>query len=338
MRRVLTVITLVLLAGNLSFGQQAPRAFDKVDAATLSEWIDFLSSDLMKGRANGSPEMEKAAGWIATKFNEYGVVPLDKYPDYFQPYEASSRRGTFSERNVIGIIPGTDPALKDEYIILSAHFDHIGIRPAVDGDSICNGADDNAAGTATLIGIAKNISESKAATGRTILIVAFSGEEMGLRGSRYFVQNPPVDLARVYANMNFEMIGHSEEVGKNNFYMTGCSTSNLDDLVSGYIRNSGYTLIDTISLAERLFFQSDNISFARISTADGVSEGIPCGTFATTTTKGTYIHTPADEAELFDFNNMANLVNMFSGVVVKLSNSREPLDWTTQQYIRYTGK
>ena len=92
-------------------------------------------------------------------------------------YSFTSRQTSIAERNVIGIIEGTDPLLKDQYIVLSAHFDHIGIRPGLNPDSIRNGADDNAAGTCTIIGIAKALSQLNIKPGRTILLAAFSGEE-----------------------------------------------------------------------------------------------------------------------------------------------------------------
>lgn len=299
----------------------------------LKTWVSYLSSDEMRGRRNGSPEMQLAASWISEKFREYGLKPVGTKDEYIQNYTFTSRKGDVTERNVIGMIEGTNPKLKDQYIILSAHFDHIGVRKGNTPDSIYNGADDNAAGTATLLGIAKYLKESGLKPGRSILFTAFSGEESGMRGSRYFVANSPLPLKNAYADLNFEMIGHSEYLGKNNYYMTGIPLSNLDDVVGEFNKKSVFKLVDTIEMAKSLFYSSDNIAFSRIATAGDKTTGIPSGTFATTT-MGSYIHKPNDEVGLFDFENMAALVNHFSSLVFWLSNSKEEIKWTDPKFVR----
>ncbi len=304
-----------------------------VTAPQLKQWITYLASDEMKGRANGSPEMKTAAYWIAQKFGENGVKPVIPDSGFIQNYTFTSRQQTIKERNIIGIIEGTDPSLKDQYIVLSAHFDHTGIRPGLKPDSIRNGADDNAAGTCTLIGIAKTIKLSGKKPGRTILLAAFSGEEYGMRGSRYFVSNPQVPLRKIYADLNFEMTGHSEYLGKNKYYMTGCQYSNLDDIIANFNKGTSFQLIDSIPIANMLFNSSDNIAFSRISAADGITLGIPSGTFATSATPG-YLHNVTDEAELFDFDNMAELISYFSDLVIWLSNSKSDIVWTDPAFSR----
>jgi hypothetical protein len=307
---------------------------DLVKADELKEWVSYLASDQMRGRRNGSPEMKVAAAWISEKFSEYRLKPVLQTGDYIQNYSFKSRRGTeTAERNVIGFIEGSDPKLKNEIIILSAHFDHIGIRKGNLTDSIANGADDNAAGTATVIGIAKYIKESGMKPGRSILFTVFSGEESGMRGSRYFAANSPVDLKNAYADLNFEMIGHSEYLGKNNYYMTGCPLSSLDDLIGEFNKKSGFKLVDTIQMARTLFYASDNISFSILSTANDKTTGIPSGTFATTT-MGPHIHNVTDEVQLFDFDNMAALVNHFSSLVLWLSDNKTEIKWTDSKFVR----
>lgn len=304
-----------------------------VTAPELKEWITYLASDEMRGRANGSPEMKTAAYWIAGIFAENGVKQIRPDSGFIQNYTFTSRQQSIKERNVIGIIEGTDPSLKDQYIVLSAHFDHIGIRQGLKPDSIRNGADDNAAGTCTVIGIAKTIRLSVMKPGRTIVLAAFSGEEYGMIGSRYFVSNPPVLLKNIYADLNFEMTGHSEYLGKNKYYMTGCLYSNLDDLIAEYNKGTSFQLVDTLPIANMLFNSSDNIAFSRVSSADGITWGIPSGTFATSATPG-YLHNVTDEAELFDFDNMAELISYFSDLVIWLSNSKSDVKWTDPAFSR----
>jgi Zn-dependent M28 family amino/carboxypeptidase len=304
-----------------------------VKASDLKEWIDYLSSDKMRGRANGSAEMKTAAGWVTEKFKEYGLKPVLPDSEYIQNYSFSARQSIVNERNVIGMIEGTDAMLKDQYIILSAHFDHVGVRKTADTDSIFNGADDNASGTCTLLGIAKTIKESGFKPGRTIIFAVFSGEESGMRGSRYFTSKSPISLNKVFVNLNFEMTGHSEYLGKNRYYMTGCKVSNLDDLIIKYNQKSDWILIDTIPLAENLFYASDNIALSRISSANGLSQGIPSGTFATTAL-AEYIHTPHDEGDLFDYENMAGLVDYFSNLVIWLSGNKTDVEFADPAFTR----
>lgn len=304
-----------------------------VTAEDLKQWVFFLSSDEMKGRRNGSPEMKNAAEWISSKFGEYDIQFLDGHDSFIYDYSYNSRSAAINERNVVGQIAGSDPDLRNEIIVISAHFDHVGITKGASADSVNNGADDNAAGTSTLIGIAKYIKESGAKPGRTIVFAAFSGEEDGFRGSRNFVFNLPFAPERIYADMNFEMTGHSEELGKGKYYMTGCPFSNLDDIIKSYITAPGIQLIDTIPITNMLFNSSDNIAFSRISVKDGVATGIPSGTFATSTL-ARYIHTPSDEAELFDFDNMAVIVNHFADVVLKLSKEQKKIVWTDPKFRR----
>lgn len=311
--------------------QDVPK--QAVTADKMKEWVSFLASDQMQGRQNGSQEMKSAAGWIAERFKENDIRPLEKSGSYIQNYTYLSRQIPVSERNVLGFIEGSDSLLKNEFIILSAHFDHIGIRRSSTADSVCNGADDNAAGTCTLIGIAKAIKESHIKPGRSIIFAAFSGEEHGMKGSSYFVANSPVPVEDIYVDLNFEMTGHSEFLGRKKYYMTGCSKSNLDDLIQNYNANTEFKLIDSLAIADMLFGSSDNIAFSRISLENGLAKGIPSGTFATSALSD-YLHTVNDEIELFDFENMADIVNYFGNLVLWLSDSKSIINWTDPEFSR----
>lgn len=333
MRYIVSFLLLMLLSGFSDAPYRSNNQKQVVTPKQLKKWVSFLASDAMKGRSNGSVQMKTCAEWIAAQFKENGLKPIDSIGDFIQKYSFTSRQGITNERNVIGYIEGTDPSLKNQYIIVSAHFDHIGIRKGSQPDSIYNGADDNAAGTCTVLGIARTIKVKGLKPARSIIFAAFSGEEAGMRGSRYFVANSPIRLSNIYTDVNFEMTGHSEYLGKNNYYMTGCTKSNLDDLVGDFNKNTDFKLIDTIPASENLFYSSDNISFSRISAADGITKGIPSGTFATTA-MAKYIHQPSDEAGLFDFENMANLVDHFSSLIMWLSGNRTEIKWTDQKFVR----
>jgi len=328
--KFITLIGFLLSISAFACYDEKPKV---VGVEELKSWIDYLASDEMRGRANGSPEMASASIWISEKYMEFGLKPALSTDNFIQNYSFTSRGREYNERNVIGVLEGTDPLLKDQYIIISAHFDHVGVRKGMDTDTIYNGADDNAAGTCTLLGIAKTIKESGLKPGRSIIFAAFSGEEAGMRGSRYFVACSPDIIKKSYADINFEMTGHSEYLGKNRYYMTGCKVSELDNLIKEFNTKTQWTLIDTIAVSNNLFFASDNIAFSRISTENGVSKGIPSGTFATTAIAD-YIHSPKDESKLFDFDNMSGIVEYFSQMIIWLSKNKSDIQFTDPAFSR----
>jgi hypothetical protein len=113
--------------------------------------------------------------------------------------------------------------------------------------------------------------------------------------------------------------------------MTGCKISELDNLIGEFNHNTDWTLVDTIAMAENLFNSSDNISFSRVKTVDGVNYGIPSGTFATTALAD-YIHKPYDEGKLFDYENMAGLVKYFSDLTIWLSKNKTEISFSNPKF------
>ena len=319
---------------------QETAAQQRVSASEIESWCHYLASDSMKGRANGSPEMERAAKWIASRFSEAGLSHLPGNDSFVDSYEFTSRRGgVIKERNVAGFIPGNHPDMKKEFILFTAHFDHVGIGRAVDGDSIYNGANDNAAGTATLIGLAHALSRSGTRLNRSVIFLAVSGEEMGMRGSRHFIQHPPVDPGAIFFNLNFEMAGHCTMLGPNRFYLTGAGFTNLDDLIDEYSQTSRWQRVDTDRSADDLFFASDNISFAVIREGDQVKLNIPAHTICTHGGED-HIHRPHDEPNRMDYKNMASLVNYLLGLTVHLDMlSKDAIMWDHESFEKYrTGR
>jgi len=300
---------------------------------SLEKWVYFLASDEMRGRANGSPEMKVAAEYIAGVFRDAGLKP-GFGNDFIRDYTFTSRNRTIDERNVAAVIPGTDPKLKDEYIIITAHFDHVGIGRPVNGDSIYNGADDNASGTASIMGVASAIMSRGLRTGRTIMFVAVSGEEMGMRGSRNFVADPPVDLKKAYLNLNIEMPGYNRLLGKEKFYMTGESQTNIDDMIRKFSHSSQWKMDNSYPMAERLFRSSDNVAFTTVETRGELSAGVPSTTLCTHTGEE-HLHQPNDEPQFIDYDNMTGFVNYLTDLVVWLSFSKEEIIWTSPAYVRY---
>jgi hypothetical protein len=188
------------------------------EAYTLLADVRFLASDDLGGRAIGSPGADSAAEYIARRFAAAGLQPSSQ--GWFQrfnvsrdaPAVAQLRLGEVKGRNVIGVLPGRDPALRNEIVIVGAHYDHLGMggpgSGALDPDvrnQVHNGADDNASGTAALIHIASRLALLPPA--RTVVFIAFSGEELGLLGSAYYVKNPLYPLSATLAMVNMDMVG-----------------------------------------------------------------------------------------------------------------------------------
>lgn len=180
-----------------------------INAAQLLRDDEILSADDMQGRGIGTEGGTKARNFVADRFKSSGVSSLAN--TYFQPFEFTNRAGAkISGANVVGVIEGKK--YKDKYIVISAHYDHLGTR----GGVVYNGADDDASGTAALFAIAEYFAKNK--PDHSLIFAAFDGEESGLRGSQAFVAAPPVKLESIVLNLNMDMIAHND-VGE--LYATG---------------------------------------------------------------------------------------------------------------------
>jgi hypothetical protein len=187
-----------------------------VEPPRLLDDIKFLTDDRLRGRATGSPGADSAAGYLARRFSEVGLQPAAG--GWFQSFTVGrdargSRQGKGGGvvgKNVIGILPGRDPVLRNQTVVLGAHYDHLGLGGfgSLDPDStglVHNGADDNASGVAGLIQVAARLAASPPA--RTVVFIAFGGEELGLLGSAHYVQEPIYPLAGTLAMVNLDMVG-----------------------------------------------------------------------------------------------------------------------------------
>lgn len=191
------------------------RAQRVVEPPRLLDDIRFLSDDRLQGRMTGSVGADSAAAYLARRFSQVGLQPAAG--GWFQSFtvgrEAPARQaqaGAVVGRNVIGILPGRDPVLRNQTIILGAHYDHLGLGGfgSLDPDStglVHNGADDNASGAAALIQVAARLAAAPPA--RTVVFIAFSGEELGLLGSAYYVKEPIYPLTGTLAMVNLDMVG-----------------------------------------------------------------------------------------------------------------------------------
>jgi Zn-dependent M28 family amino/carboxypeptidase len=167
------------------------------DAPQLLKDLQTLSADDMQGRQIGTPGGEKARAYVAERFQQVKLQPFGDA--YLQPFTASGRGGERRGANVIGRIDGT--AEPRRYIIVTAHYDHIGVR----NGQVFNGADDNASGTAALFAIGAHLAANRPRN--SVILAALDGEESGLLGARAFLDKPPVDVNAIAVNVNLDMIG-----------------------------------------------------------------------------------------------------------------------------------
>ena len=193
--------------------QSATRrpALPALDSAQLVRDLFVLADDSMEGRRVGTPGGAKARAYLLRRLNTLGIAPLK---DSLQSHFASAGRGgdTLRGVNLVGVVKGT--RTPDRYIVVTAHYDHVGVREGV----VYPGADDNASGTSSLLAMAAWVKRNPRA--HSIVFALFDGEEGGLRGARAFVANPPVPLAQMIANVNLDMVGRND---KGELYAAGAT-------------------------------------------------------------------------------------------------------------------
>lgn len=223
-------------------------------------------------------------------------------------------------RNVAGILRGSDPALRDQYVIVSAHYDHLGTKPPGPGDRIYNGANDDASGTASLIEIAKTLAADPKPK-RSVLFLALFGEEEGLLGSEYYVRHPLVPIKRTVANLNLEQLGRTDssdgpEIGT--FAFTGEGYSDLPRTVAAAAKTQGVSTYHKDG-SDDYFDRSDNYSFA--------AAGIVAHTLVVAFEFPDY-HEVGDEANKIDYANLAKVDRGIAAGVLAVADGAEAPKWS----------
>lgn len=279
------------------------------DQRRVSDIMDFLASDALNGRDSGSPGIEKAAQYIEGVFKENGVVP------YFKTYKDTLSNFNEPAYNIIGILEGTDPDLKNEMVLIGAHYDHIGTKRAVLGDTIANGANDNASGTTTVLEIMRYFSGAKT-NKRSLVFAFFSAEEKGLLGSKHLAERLKEKEFNLYVMMNFEMVGVPMEDKGYLAYLTGYQMSNMAEVCNKYAQDKVVGFLPTAK-EFNLFMRSDNYPFHQ-------EFNVPSQTFSTFDfTNFDHYHKVGDENSEMDFEHMAQLINTFIPIIEGVANGAE---------------
>ena len=327
-------LSLILVIPFFSFAQENLIYANSINNTDLYKHIEVLSSDSLEGRETGKPGQKMAAEYIANQFKKIGIPPY-KRKTYYQKFKVKSERHickcddcdlTFFKRifkanqtikgeNVLGYIEGSD--LKDELLIITAHYDHLGKHDSL----IFNGADDDASGVSAALEIAEAFMLAKKEGNgprRSILIMPVSGEEKGLLGSRYYTDNPIYPLENTVANLNIDMIGRLDDWHDNGnyVYLIGSDRLSYDLHDLNEKINNEYIGIDLDYRfndkddPNRYYYRSDHYNFAKnnipvIFYFNGVHEDY---------------HKPSDTIEKLDFDKINTITKLIFLTAWEIAN------------------
>lgn len=264
--------------------------------------LKILSSDLYEGRRTGTLGAERARKYIINEFHKLGVIRIKE--TYQQPFTFAYQGKDYAASNIIGLIKGDE--LPNKYIVISAHYDHEGIKSG----KIYNGADDNASGLSALFAFAEYF--KKYPPKHSIILAAFDGEELGLQGSEYFVKNPIVNLKNIKLNVNLDMISRSD---KNELFVVGTSyNKSLKYIISNMKQSSDLKILmghDGYDGLENWTYSSDHANFYK--------KNIPFLYFGVEDHKD--YHEPTDDFENIQPKFYVEAVNSIISVFDKIDKS-----------------
>jgi len=274
---------------------------------TISEAMDYLTSDDLKGRNTGTEGIDNAASYIENVFKKEGLKP------YFETYRDSFSVNKKYGYNVVAFLEGQDEEFKNEFIVLGAHYDHIGFGKPIDNDSIANGANDNASGTSVVLALSKYFAIKKS-NKRSVIFVLFSGEEMGLLGSKHLAEKLNNENLNLYAMINFEMLGVPLNDRDYDVFLTGFDKSNMANVMNTYA-SSNIVGFSEVSKQYNLFMRSDNFAFYQQFHA-------PSHTISSCDlTNFDYYHHVDDELDKINLKFMSDVTVKIAPIIEALCNS-----------------
>jgi len=305
----------------------------RVTAESLRGHLSFIASDALEGRRTPSRGLDLAAEYIAAQFRRAGLEPAGA-EGYFQTVAwaevAPPRRRAAAPpgapdrvRNVAGLLRGSDPKLRDTYVIISAHYDHTGlVADCAEGqDCINNGANDNGSGTAAVIELAGALSQLQVRPKRSILFLTFFGEELGLVGSRHYGRHPLVPLPQTVAQVNLEQVGRTDDsegprVGE--AVVTGFDYSGVGATLARAGEAVGVRVVKHPTKSDAFFSRSDNQALADL--------GVPAHTLGVAFEFPDY-HAPGDHWEKIDYANMERIVRAAGLGLLMLADDPQAPRW-----------
>jgi hypothetical protein len=340
----LLVLTLAAVAGTLLSPLQRFRGFpdpppvavptDSVaPARELRRVLSVLAHDSMMGRETGSPGARRAARFLMAELERRGARPafpggfVQEVPlvavrstrgrrRLYLPHEVAPRdsarvEGRVTGWNLAGLVPGSHPDLAREVVVVSAHYDHVGVGDVVQGDSIYNGADDDGSGVLAALEVARAM--AAAPPPRSVLVLLTTAEEFGIRGARWYVDHPAVPLARTVADLNLEMVGRPDpKVGGPGWsWLTGWDEGTIRETVRG----AGVPVGPDPRPWRRYHHRSDHVAFVRA--------GVMAHTLSSYGDHSD-LHRPSDEVEAVDFRHLATVIQSVVALTRELASTTLP--------------
>lgn len=284
------------------------------NAARMEKDVQILAADSMLGRGIGTAGLQAAAEYIAKQFREAGLEPAGDDDSYFQPFKVTGEDGAQMDvTNVVAVIRGTNPDWKEESVVLSAHYDHLGLgwpdARAGNKGKIHNGADDNASGVAVMLELARTLGKTMKPA-RSVVFVAFTAEEAGLLGARHYVKNMQTyPVAKVIGNLNVDTVGR---LGDNKLLVLGSTSANEWKFI--FMGASFVTGVQT-EMPTQDIDSSDQVAF--------IEAGVPAVQFFSGASPD--YHQPTDTMEKLDINGLVKVAAIVREGVEYLAKRPEPM-------------
>lgn len=312
-RAAATVLAVASAACDEPTGAGNAARAETITAAHVAQWVGRLAADSMRGRETPSAGIESAASTIGAYFQSLGLQPAFPSAGYTMRY-ATPAWGTHSDStapNAGAVLVGSDATLRSEYVVVIAHMDGKGVRTPVNGDSIYNGADDNASGTAAVLEMAEEFARTDPVPRRSVLFLVVSGEEHGFWGTYAFLASATVPIANVVAVLNFDMISRN---APDSIFGSGMDGSTLGDRLTDVMH---------MHPEEHLTFTpgptggSDHVPFWRL--------GVPFLMFF----GGLHAdyHTPVDEVGRINADKAARVTRMAYYVALRIADDDARPQW-----------
>lgn len=288
--------------------------------------IGVLAHDSMGGRNTPSPGLEMAATWAASEFHSMGLEPGGDDGSFIQRWQYTPRgapegeAGAVAVPNVVGLLRGSHPQLREEWVVFTAHFDHVAGGPDETGDDIYNGADDNASGTAAVMEIAQAFASLPTPPARSIAFALVSGEEKGLLGARHFAQGASLPREAMVADINADMVSMN---APDSIFVFGGEFTTLGPVLDRVIEahpEIGIFIQENQWPQMPLFRMSDHFAF--------VQEGIPGIFFFSGLHEN--LHRPSDHLEAVDCDKASRVARLIFRFGYEVAQSPEAPEWTAR--------
>jgi len=328
------VLALLATGADQPLTPEQRAVMDHISADSLRGHLSFLASDLLEGRATPSRGLDLAAEYVAAQFRRAGLEPAGD-DGYFQTATLADfgTRGaqvaqslgvddpsSVKMRNVAGILRGSDPGLRDTYVLLTAHYDHVGLARTGE-DRIFNGANDDGSGTVSVVELAAALAAMPVHPRRSILFMVFFGEERDLWGSRYYAAHPLVPPVQTIAALNLEQVGRtddSEGPQVRTTTITGYDFSEVPDIFADAARGAGIRVYKHPKNSDPYFSRSDNQALADL--------GIPAHTLGVAFEFPDY-HKVSDSWDKIDYDNMAAVDRAVALGMLRLASDAPAPKW-----------